>query len=63
MPSDVSLPSGLRVSWRDRIATWRALAGQASTGGVSGSSGLSFVPATYGEAAATDELARLEVFP
>lgn len=63
LPSDVSLPSGLRVAWRERIATWLALAGRASTGGVSGTQGLSFVPASYGEAAAVDEFARLEVFP
>lgn len=61
MPSDVSLPSGLRVAWRERIATWLALAGRASPTGV-GSGALSFVPAVYGGEDTADEFARPERF-
>lgn len=35
-PTDVGLPSGLRVAWRERIAAWKALASQMQNGGVTG---------------------------
>lgn len=60
LPSDVTLPSGLRASWASRISNWQKLAGVASTGGVSGGSGLSFVTASYGSESNTDEFARPE---
>lgn len=33
-PGNVSLPSGLSVSWADRVKTWLALATQMRAGGV-----------------------------
>lgn len=30
-PSDISLPSGLRLAWRDRISTWLTIADTAMT--------------------------------
>lgn len=57
-PTDVSLPSGLRVSWAKRIDTWLALAGKASPTGTATPGGtLTLVPLTYG-ADTTDEFAR-----
>jgi hypothetical protein len=35
-PSDVALPHGLRVAWRERIAAWLGLAAQMRAGGVVG---------------------------
>lgn len=62
-PSDVSLPSGLRTSWRDRISTWLTLAERAGGGAFGDGGGLSFVPANYGGTTAADEFARPECWP
>ena len=35
-PGSVTLPSGLSVAWRDRVATWLALAQAAISGGLTG---------------------------
>lgn len=57
-PTDVSLPSGLRVSWAKRIDTWLKLAERASPTGIGTSGGgLSLVPLSYGTET-TDEYAR-----
>lgn len=35
-PTDIGLPSGLRVAWAERIKTWLSLAAQMRDGGVAG---------------------------
>lgn len=40
-PSDVTLPSGLRLAWRDRISTWLTLAGMAQTSAAAASPAVS----------------------
>lgn len=61
-PGSVRLPSGLSVSWAERVGTWRALAESGSPTGAGG--GLTFVDAVYSEEATTDEFTRpLEYWP
>jgi hypothetical protein len=43
-PTDVTLPNGLRVAWKDRIATWLALAATMRAGGVTGGAAFSVQP-------------------
>jgi hypothetical protein len=47
-PTDVTLPNGLRVAWKDRIATWLALATTIRAGGVTGGAAFS-VATTRGD--------------
>lgn len=57
-PDSVRLPSGLSVSWSDRVKAWQALAANARRGVLSGGGGtLTQVPLSYG-VTATDEFAR-----
>jgi hypothetical protein len=54
-PSSVSLPSGLSVSWSERVKYWLNLADQMRWGGVSGGAAFSRTPTRvdgYSEAAA-----------
>lgn len=44
-PGSVTLPNGLSVSWRDRVAAWQALATQMRAGGVTGGGAFSVQPA------------------
>lgn len=52
---------GLTVDYTGRIALWQALASEAATTAAGG--GISFVPATYGTTATTDEYGRPSCYP
>lgn len=43
-PSSVSLPSGLAVSWSERVKYWKGLAAQMRSGGVTASGAFSRTP-------------------
>ncbi len=58
-PGSVSLPSGLSVSWAERVKEWRRIADNARGGALSGSGALSFVAKTYGVPVAAEEFSRL----
>lgn len=52
---------GLTVDYTGRVALWQALAGDAAASAAGG--GISFVPATYGATATTDEYGRPSCYP
>lgn len=57
-PGSVSLPSGLSVSWAERVKEWRRIADNARLGVLSaGTSALSFVDKTFG-VPTTEEFSR-----
>lgn len=47
-PGSVSLPSGLSVSWAERVRAWQAIAANARRGGITNTASVSLVPVTYG---------------
>lgn len=55
-PGSVRLPSGLSVSWPERVKQWQALAGQGSPTGTGG--GVSLVPVLYTDTTTADEFDR-----
>ncbi len=58
-PGSVSLPSGLSVSWSERVKEWRRIADNARSGVLSGTSSMSFVTRTLGIPTTTEEFSRL----
>lgn len=58
-PGSVTLPSGLSVSWSERVKEWRRIADNARGGVLSGTSALSFVDRTLGIPETAEEFSRL----
>lgn len=57
-PGSVRLPSGLAVSWSDRVKRWSELAASAASGGITNTASVTQVPVIYNPIAVRDEFSR-----
>ena len=61
-PGSVTLPSGLSVSWAERVKAWQAIAANARKGVLTAAASVSLVPVSYGVSTTPGEFARPSIW-